>query len=185
MLPTEYYLSLVGYNTKEATNDANIYVYRPKCLSRSQKLASMSCTRLPSSSISSLSVTRNSYNSLTSCSAYFAQSCDRMNLPLAILSDSRGTTSCCSNDPTLARRVIVSCMADAKLACRVFMSSPIDSISSGGGGTAVGGGEGNTNDGSDDEGDLDLLRDEDGKSNGGYNTMCFQVFDDVDKPIYF
>ncbi|GKF09984.1 hypothetical protein Tco_0044208 [Tanacetum coccineum] len=166
MLPTEYYLSLVGYNPKEDTNDANISVYRPKCLSRSQKLASMSCARLRSSSISSLSVTRNSHNSLTSCSAYSARSCDRMNLPLAILSDSRGTTSCCSNDPTLARRVIVSCMADAKLACRVSMSSPIDSISSGGG-TAISGGEGDTNDGSDGEGDLDLLRDEDGKSNGG------------------
>nr|GEY24925.1 hypothetical protein [Tanacetum cinerariifolium] len=29
MLPTEYYSSLVGYNAKEATNDANISVYGP------------------------------------------------------------------------------------------------------------------------------------------------------------
>ncbi|GJZ01944.1 hypothetical protein Tco_0519905 [Tanacetum coccineum] len=49
------------------------------------------------------------------------------------------------------------------------MSSPTDSICSGGGGTAVGGGngDGDTDDGSDGEGDLDLLRDKDGKSGGG------------------
>ncbi|GJQ94599.1 hypothetical protein Tco_0005738 [Tanacetum coccineum] len=87
MLPTEYYSSLVGYNLKDATNDANISVYGPRCLSRSQKLASM--------------------------------------------------------------------------------SSPTDSICFGGGGTAVGGGDGDTDDGSDGEGDMDLLRDEDGKSDGG------------------
>ncbi|GJY66385.1 hypothetical protein Tco_0468623 [Tanacetum coccineum] len=131
----------------------------------------MSCARLCSSAISSLSVIRNSRNSLTSCSAYSARSCDRVNLPLAILSDSRVTTSCCSNDPTLARRVIVSCMADAKLVRMVPMSSPTDSICFGGGGTAVGGGDGSGDgdtDGDDDgEGDLDLLRDEDGKSDGG------------------
>ncbi|GJY05113.1 hypothetical protein Tco_0371053 [Tanacetum coccineum] len=47
------------------------------------------------------------------------------------------------------------------------MSSLTDSICSGGGGTAVGGGDGDTDDGSDGESDLDLLRDEDGKSDGG------------------
>ncbi|GJT36863.1 hypothetical protein Tco_0936728 [Tanacetum coccineum] len=55
-----------------------------------------------------------------------------------------------------ALRVIVSCKEDAKLACRVSMSSLIDSICSGGG----------TDGGVDGEGDLDLLRDEDGKSDG-------------------
>ncbi|GJT13739.1 hypothetical protein Tco_0860781 [Tanacetum coccineum] len=54
--------------------------------------------------------------------------------------------------------VIVSCMAYAKLTRRVSMSFPTDSICSDGGGTAVGGGYG--------EGDLDLLRDKDGKSDG-------------------
>ncbi|GJS19181.1 hypothetical protein Tco_0447813 [Tanacetum coccineum] len=92
-------------------------------------------------------------------------------MPLAILSDSRVTTSCYSNNLTLARRAIVSCMADAKLACRVFMSSLIDSICSGGGGTTSGGGngsgDGDTDRGGDGEGDLDLLRDEDDKSDGG------------------
>ncbi|GKE53134.1 hypothetical protein Tco_1488290 [Tanacetum coccineum] len=104
---------------------------------------------------------------MTSCSTYSARSCDRVNLPLAILSDSRVITSCCSNDPTLARRVIVFCMADAKLARKVSMSSPTNSICYGGGGTVVGGGDGDTNDGSDGESDLDLLQDEDGKSDGG------------------
>ncbi|GJW10760.1 zf-CCHC domain-containing protein [Tanacetum coccineum] len=47
------------------------------------------------------------------------------------------------------------------------MSSPTDSIYYGGGGTTVGGGDGDTDDGSDGEGDLDLLRDKDGKSDGG------------------
>ncbi|GJU38734.1 hypothetical protein Tco_1191691 [Tanacetum coccineum] len=126
--------------------------------------ASMSCARLHSSAISNLSVTRNF---LTSYSAYSAQSCDRVNLPLVILSDSQVIKLCCSNDPTLARRVIVSCMAYAKLARKVSMSSPTDSICSGGDGTAVGGGDGDTDDGSGDEGDLDLLRDENGKSDGG------------------
>nr|GEY66618.1 hypothetical protein [Tanacetum cinerariifolium] len=88
-------------------------------------------------------------------------------MPLVILSDYRVITSCFSNDLTLARRVIVSSMTDAKLARMVSMSSPIDSICYGGDGTAVGGGDGDTDDGSGDEGDLDLLRDEDGKSNGG------------------
>ncbi|GJR00901.1 hypothetical protein Tco_0523885 [Tanacetum coccineum] len=99
--------------------------------------------------------------------AYSARSCDRVNLPLAILSDSRVTTSCCSNDPTLALTVIVSYMEDAKLARMVSMSSSIDSISSSGSGTAIGGGEGDTDDGSDGEDDMDLLRDEDGKSDDG------------------
>ncbi|GKB81441.1 hypothetical protein Tco_0948336, partial [Tanacetum coccineum] len=55
-------------------------------------------------------------------------------------------------------------MADAKLAHRVSMSFPTDSICSGGGATAVGGGDG--------EGDLDLLRDEHGK------VMVMQLFID-------
>nr|GEU29586.1 hypothetical protein [Tanacetum cinerariifolium] len=87
------------------------------------------------------------------CVAYSARSCDRVILPLTILSDSRVTTSCCSNDPTLARRV--------------SMQSPTDSICSGAGGTAIGGGDGDTHDGDNDEGNLDLLRDKDGKSYGG------------------
>ncbi|GKB83161.1 hypothetical protein Tco_0950056 [Tanacetum coccineum] len=59
-------------------------------------------------------------------------------------------------------------MADAKLARRVSMSSPTDSICSGGDGTSGGGGSGDgvTNGGGDGEGDLDLLRDKDGKSDG-------------------
>ncbi|GKF36309.1 hypothetical protein Tco_0113067 [Tanacetum coccineum] len=105
----------------------------------------MSCARLYSLAISNLYVTRNSRNSLTSCSAYSAQSCDRVILPLSIMSDSRVATLCCSNNPTLA--------------CMVSMSSPVDSICYRGGEPAIGG--------SDGEGDLDLLRDEDGKSDGG------------------
>ncbi|GJX56085.1 hypothetical protein Tco_0285982 [Tanacetum coccineum] len=58
-------------------------------------------------------------------------------------------------------------MADSKLARRVSMSSPTDSIYYGGGGNAVCGGAGDTDDDSDGEGDLDILRDEDGKSDGG------------------
>ncbi|GKB66121.1 hypothetical protein Tco_0927533 [Tanacetum coccineum] len=74
-------------------------------------------------------------------------------------------------------------MEDAKLALRVTMSSPTDSISSGGGGTTAGGGDGSGDSGSGDgdtgsgdsdtdssdggEGDLGLLRDKDGKSDGG------------------
>ncbi|GJX91683.1 hypothetical protein Tco_0345009 [Tanacetum coccineum] len=119
----------------------------------------MSCAHLRSSAISSLLVTRNSCNSLTSCSTYSARSCDHVNLPLLILSDSRVTISCCSNDPTIVRGVIVSCMADAKLARKVSMSFRTDSICSDGGGTTVGGGDG--------DGNLDLLRDKDGKSDGG------------------
>ncbi|GKG32613.1 hypothetical protein Tco_0430123, partial [Tanacetum coccineum] len=80
---------------------------------------------------------------------------DRVNLPLAILNDSRVTTSCCSNDPTLVRRVIISCTTDTKLARRVSMSFLTDSICSGGGGTVVVDGDGDSN-GKDD---LDLLRD--------------------------
>ncbi|GJV27771.1 hypothetical protein Tco_0889069 [Tanacetum coccineum] len=169
MLPTEYYLSVVGYNSKDATNDANISVCGPRCLSRSQKLASMSCARLRSSAISNLSITQNSHNSLNSCLAYSARSCNHVNLPLVILSDSQVTTLCCFNDPTLSRRVIVSSMADVKLVHKVSMSTPTDSIWSGGGGTAIGGGggDGDTDDGSDVEGDLDLLQDKDGKSDGG------------------
>ncbi|GJR30365.1 hypothetical protein Tco_1106597 [Tanacetum coccineum] len=131
----------------------------------------MSCAQLRSSVISSLSVIRNSRNSLNSCSAHFARSCDCVILPLTILSDSQVTTSCCSTDLTLARRVIISCMADAKLARKVSMSSQIDSIYSSGGGTAAdggdGSGDGNTDGSGDGEGDLDLLRDKDGKSDGG------------------
>ncbi|GJR88588.1 hypothetical protein Tco_0212599 [Tanacetum coccineum] len=126
----------------------------------SRRLSTYSA-RLRSSSISSLVVTRNSCNSLASYLAYYARSCDRVILPLAILSESRVTTSCYSNNLTLARRVIVSCMKDVKLARRVSMSSSTNSMCSGGGG-ATGGGDG----GSDGEGDLDLLRDEDGKSEG-------------------
>ncbi|GJS68757.1 hypothetical protein Tco_0683322 [Tanacetum coccineum] len=48
-----------------------------------------------------------------------------------------------------------------------YMSSPTDSICFGSGGTAVGGGDGDTDDGNDGEGDLDLLRAKDGKSGGG------------------
>ncbi|GKB61758.1 hypothetical protein Tco_0917944 [Tanacetum coccineum] len=72
----------------------------------------------------------------------------------------------------LARRVIVSCKADAILACWVSMSSPIDSICSGGG----------TDGGVDGEGDLDLLRDEDGKSDGGgeYDDVKSDGGDDND-----
>ncbi|GKG62228.1 hypothetical protein Tco_0632132, partial [Tanacetum coccineum] len=58
----------------------------------------------------------------------------------------------------------------SKLACRVSMSSLVDSICSSCDGTAVGGGgggDGDTNDGSGGKGDKDLLRDEDGKSDGG------------------
>nr|GEU33253.1 hypothetical protein [Tanacetum cinerariifolium] len=47
------------------------------------------------------------------------------------------------------------------------MSSSTDLICSGGGGTTVVGGDGDTYDGSHGEGYLDLLRDEDGKSDGG------------------
>nr|GEU93062.1 retrovirus-related Pol polyprotein from transposon TNT 1-94 [Tanacetum cinerariifolium] len=93
--------------------------------------------------------------------------CDRVNLPLVILSDSRVTTLCFSNDLTLARGVIVFCMTNAKLGRRVSMSFLTYSICSGGGSTAVGGGgDGDIDDGSDGEGDLDLLRDKDGKSDG-------------------
>ncbi|GJT32033.1 hypothetical protein Tco_0922452 [Tanacetum coccineum] len=46
------------------------------------------------------------------------------------------------------------------------MLSPTDLICSGGSGTVVGSGD-VTGDGSDGEGDLDLLRDEGGKSDGG------------------
>nr|GEX96418.1 hypothetical protein [Tanacetum cinerariifolium]GEY16165.1 hypothetical protein [Tanacetum cinerariifolium] len=46
------------------------------------------------------------------------------------------------------------------------MSSLTNSICSGGGDTAVGGGDGDTDDGSNGEGYLDLLRAEDGKSDG-------------------
>ncbi|GJT64925.1 hypothetical protein Tco_1016405 [Tanacetum coccineum] len=41
MLLTEYYSSLAGYNTKKATNDANISIYRPRCLLRFLMLAYM------------------------------------------------------------------------------------------------------------------------------------------------
>ncbi|GJQ98375.1 hypothetical protein Tco_0009514 [Tanacetum coccineum] len=51
-------------------------------------------------------------------------------------------------------------MVDAKLACRVSMSFPTNLICSSGSGTT----DGNTYGSSDGEGDLDLLRDEDGKS---------------------
>ncbi|GKE98724.1 hypothetical protein Tco_0022075, partial [Tanacetum coccineum] len=116
---------------------------------------------------------------LTSCSAYTARSCDRVILPLEILSESRVTTLCCSNNPTLARRVIVFCMADAKLAHRVFMSSLIDSICYGGGGGAAGGSDGSgdsdTHGSSDGEGDLNLLRDEDGKSDVVVKMMMAKV----------
>nr|GEZ99704.1 hypothetical protein [Tanacetum cinerariifolium] len=61
-------------------------------------------------------------------------------------------------------------MVDAKLAHRVSMSSLTNSICSCGG-TATGDGDGSsdgdTDGGSDGEDDLDLLRDEDGKSDGG------------------
>ncbi|GJW28036.1 hypothetical protein Tco_0044911 [Tanacetum coccineum] len=131
----------------------------------------MSYAHLCSSAISNLLVSQNYRNSLTSCLAYSARSYDRVILPLTILSDSRVTTSCCSNDPTLAQRVIVSCMANAKLACRVSMSSPIDSICSSDSGTAadggIGSGDGDTDYGGDGEVDLDLLRDKDGTSDGG------------------
>ncbi|GKE41276.1 hypothetical protein Tco_1464681 [Tanacetum coccineum] len=40
MLPTEYYSSLVGYNTKGATM-TNLSIYGPGCFSRLQMLASM------------------------------------------------------------------------------------------------------------------------------------------------
>nr|GEU94494.1 hypothetical protein [Tanacetum cinerariifolium] len=123
--------------------------------------------RLRNSMISSLSITQNSHNSLTSCSTYTARSCDRVIMPLAILNESRVTTLCCSNNLTLARRAIVSCLADAKLAHRC----PTDSICSCGGGTAGGGGygsgDGDTDGGSDGEVNLDLLRDKNGKSDGG------------------
>ncbi|GJT72578.1 nucleotide-binding alpha-beta plait domain-containing protein [Tanacetum coccineum] len=52
---------------------------------------------------------------------------------------------------------------DAKLAHRVSMSSPIDSICFGGGGS----GDDDTDGGGNSEGNLDLLRDKDGKSDGG------------------
>ncbi|GJT67513.1 hypothetical protein Tco_1018993 [Tanacetum coccineum] len=62
-------------------------------------------------------------------------------------------------------------MENVKLARRVSMSSPTDSICFGGSDTAAGGGDGSgdgdTDGGSDGEGNLDLLRDEDDKSNGG------------------
>nr|GEZ97216.1 hypothetical protein [Tanacetum cinerariifolium]GFA06671.1 hypothetical protein [Tanacetum cinerariifolium] len=57
-------------------------------------------------------------------------------------------------------------MADAKLARRVSMFSPTNLTFSSVGGTTVGYGEYDTHDCSDGEGDLDLLQDEDGKSNG-------------------
>ncbi|GJX20322.1 putative reverse transcriptase domain-containing protein [Tanacetum coccineum] len=62
--------------------------------------------------------------------------------------------------------VIVSYMGDAKLAHRVSMLSPTDSICSGDSGTAIGGGDGGGTAVGGGEGDLDLLRDEDGKSDG-------------------
>nr|GEW41319.1 integrase, catalytic region, zinc finger, CCHC-type, peptidase aspartic, catalytic [Tanacetum cinerariifolium] len=69
-------------------------------------------------------------------------------------------------------------MADAKLARRVLVSSPIDSIyfgGGGGGGTAIGG---------DGSGEQDLLRDEDGKSDGGGedNDVKSDGGDDNDEP---
>ncbi|GJX49256.1 hypothetical protein Tco_0276101 [Tanacetum coccineum] len=133
----------------------------------------MYSARLCNSMISSLSITPNFHNSLTSCSAYTARSCDRVILPLAILSESQVTTSCCSNNPTLARRVTVSCMADTKLIRIVSMSSLTDSRCSSGGGINAGDGNGSGGSGSGDGdttgrsgggGDIDLLRDEDGKS---------------------
>ncbi|GJV03322.1 hypothetical protein Tco_1336891 [Tanacetum coccineum] len=57
-------------------------------------------------------------------------------------------------------------MADAKVARRVFMSSSTDTICYASGGTAAGGGDGDTYSGSDGEGDLKLLQDKDGKSDG-------------------
>ncbi|GJU32928.1 hypothetical protein Tco_1176517 [Tanacetum coccineum] len=93
----------------------------------------MSCARLRSLAISNLSVTQNSRNSLTSYSAYSARSCDRVIVPLAILSDSRVTTS--------------------------------------GGGTTSGG---------NGEEDLDLLRDKDGKSDGGGEDDDFKSDGGVD-----
>nr|GEX53337.1 hypothetical protein [Tanacetum cinerariifolium] len=103
---------------------------------------------------------------------YTSRSSERVILPLAILSESRVTTSCWSNNPTLARRVIVSYMENAKRARRVFMSSSTDSTYSGGGGGTGGGdgsGDGNTN----GKGDLDLLQDKDGKSDcGGEDDDC-------------
>ncbi|GKG56349.1 hypothetical protein Tco_0577424, partial [Tanacetum coccineum] len=56
---------------------------------------------------------------------------------------------------------------DAKLARMVSMSSLIDSIFSGGDGTVVGGGDGDTDDSSGGEGDPDLLRDKYVKSDDG------------------
>ncbi|GJV11943.1 hypothetical protein Tco_1353484 [Tanacetum coccineum] len=58
----------------------------------------------------------------------------------------------------------------ASILCYLMLASMLsltDLICSGGGGTAVGSGDDVTGDGSDGEGDLDLLRDEGGKSDGG------------------
>ncbi|GJS00872.1 hypothetical protein Tco_0317380 [Tanacetum coccineum] len=111
-------------------------------------------------------------------------------------SDTCRVSARCSAASALARNILISCsvisvlqapspdclswlysrqlstMKDHRLqlACKVSMSSPTDSICSGGGGTATAGGDdsgdGDTDGGSDGEGDLDLLRDEDGKSDG-------------------
>nr|GEW28205.1 reverse transcriptase domain-containing protein [Tanacetum cinerariifolium] len=66
-------------------------------------------------------------------------------------------------------KVFISCMVDAKLARKAFMSPPTDSLCFGGG-TAVrcnGSGNGDIDDGKNGEGDLDLLRDANGKGDGG------------------
>ncbi|GJU83545.1 hypothetical protein Tco_1285910 [Tanacetum coccineum] len=77
-------------------------------------------------------------------------------------------TQYCMEDPKQAFvKYASSCTdkaGDAKLARKVSMSSPTDSICSGGG---DGSGDGDTDGSSDGEGNLDLLRDKDGKCNGG------------------
>ncbi|GKF37812.1 hypothetical protein Tco_0114570, partial [Tanacetum coccineum] len=132
----------------------------------------MSCARLRSSAILSLSASRDSIKFLTSIRAAPSDTCS--------------VPTRCSTVSALARNDSTSCYVIssseyAKLARRVSMSSLTDSIHSGGSGTTAGGsggdgntdggsdgsGDGNTDDGSDGEGYLDLLRDEDGKSDGG------------------
>nr|GEZ65121.1 hypothetical protein [Tanacetum cinerariifolium]GEZ76538.1 hypothetical protein [Tanacetum cinerariifolium] len=61
----------------------------------------------------------------------------------------------------------LSIYRDAKLVRSVSMSSLIESVCYGGDDTTIGSSDGDTDDGSGGEGDLDLLRIKDSKSDGG------------------
>ncbi|GJV07983.1 hypothetical protein Tco_1345639 [Tanacetum coccineum] len=117
-------------------------VYGPRCLSISQKLASISFALLRSSAISSLLGSRDSIKSLT---------------PIRVAPyDTYRVLARCSTASSLASNAFISCTGPYVI--------PTDSTYFGGGGTVAGDGSGDddTNGGSNVEGDLD----DDGISDG-------------------